>query len=327
MQPTAPSLALAIEKAVLECARVRTGEQVLVLADTAIDLALVTAFAGAAQGVGAESQFMVFAIRAEINQEPPASVAAAMAASDVIIDLASRYFIHTDAYLRAREAGARILCASDISPDTLIRLVSGVDYAAMSALGERVRAAFEGAAVCTVESGDGCVLTMRVEGRPAFLRDGITEGPGDLEYLPGAQMSIAPVEESVEGAIIVDGTAYPPIGPLSEALRLEFRGGRLAEVTGGSAARQWWEWLARFQDPKMFQVAHISVGLNPRAELHGQIIEDERLLGCFDIGMGSQMPHLRGRLGKAASHSDVVATRPTIRLDGRDVARAGRFCI
>lgn len=101
----------------------------------------------------------------------------------------------------------------------------------------------------------------------------------------------------------------------------------MVEVVGGSSARQWWEWLGKFGDPKMFQVAHISVGLNPLAELRGQIIEAERLPGCFDIGMGSQMPHLGGCLGKAASHSDVVATQPAISLDGRLVASAGRFFI
>jgi 2,5-dihydroxypyridine 5,6-dioxygenase len=327
IRSTMPSLAQAIDKAVIECARVLPGERVLVLADTAIDLTLVTSFANAARAAGAESQLMVFGTKAEINLEPPASVAAAMAASDVVIDLASRYFIHTNAYQQAREAGARILCASAISPDTLIRLVSGVDYAAMSRLGRRVTDAFASASVCRVETGDGCVLTMSVQGRPAFLRDGITEGPGDLEYLPGAQMSIAPVEESVEGAIIIDGTAYPPVGPLPEPLRLEFRAGRLVEVFGGPRGRQWWDWLAKFGDPKMFQVAHISVVLNPLAELRGQIIEDERLLGCLDIGVGSQMVHLGGRLGKAASHSDVVATKPAISLDGRLLARAGVFHI
>lgn len=179
-------LSLAIQKAVTECARVRAGERVLVLADTAIELELVTAFTDFARGTGAESQLMVFATRAEINLEPPAAAAAAMAASDVVIDLTSRYFIHTNAYLRAREAGARILCASAISPDTLIRLVSGVDYAAMSELGQRLTDAFAAASVCRVETGDGCVLTMSVEGRPAWLRDGIADGPGDLDYLPGA---------------------------------------------------------------------------------------------------------------------------------------------
>jgi leucyl aminopeptidase (aminopeptidase T) len=320
-------LSQAIDKAVLECAAVRAGEKVLVLADEAIDLALVTAFADAARRAGADSQFMVFATRAEINLEPPAAVAAAMAASDVVIDLTSRYFIHTNAYLEAREAGARILCASAITPDTLIRLVRGVDYSAMSALGQRVTDAFSAASICRVETGDGCILTMSVRGRPAFLRDGVTEGRGDLEYLPGAQLSIAPVEDSIEGDILIDGTAYPPVGPVGEPLRLGFRGGRLVEALGGPSASSWWAWLSRLGDPKMFQVAHISVGLNPLAELRGQIIEDERLPGCFDIGMGSQMPHLMGSLGKAASHSDVVATNPTISLDGRIVASQGRFHI
>jgi leucyl aminopeptidase (aminopeptidase T) len=316
----------AARKGVVECARLEPGENVLILADTAIDRGMVDAFANAAYAHGGDTQVMVFETRPDINVEPPRAVAAAMAASDLVIDLTSQYFIHTVAYQKVRDGGARILCATGISEDMLVRLVGSVDYAAMASLGHRVTQRFVRGHECRVETGQGAVLTMQLGGRPAWLRDGILGGKGDLDYLPGAQMSIAPIEESVEGVILIDGTAYPPVKLLASPMELEYQHGRLVRAEGGAAAA-WMQWLGKFSDPKMFFVGHVSVGLNSAAKLSGAILEDERLPGCFDIGMGSQMKHLAGRLGKAASHSDVVATAPRILVDGELLADRGQFLV
>ena len=99
----------------------------------------------------------------------------------------------------------------------------------------------------------------------------------------------------------------------------------MVNVEGGPSAVHWYEWLAHFNDPKMFHVAHISVGMNPAARLTGNILEDERIAGCFVLGHGSQMPHFKGKLGRASSHSALVAVRPRILVDNRLIAEGGRF--
>ncbi len=318
-------LARAAFKAVRDCARLKAGENVLVVADSIVERALVDAFANAACALGGETQTMIFETRSEINREPPKAVAAALAAADLVLDLIQQYIIHTQAYWRAREAGTRILCGTGITEEMLIRLVGDVDYAELVRVGERLTAIFSAGTECRVETGERDVLTMTLTGRPQVLRDGLLEGPGDLDYMPGAQLSSAPIEESINGTITVDGSAYPPVGAVGAPIRVTYREGRVVSVEGGPAGARWYEWLAHFNDPKMFCVAHISVGMNPAARLTGNILEDERVAGCFVLGHGSQMPHFKGKLGRASSHTDLVAVRPRILVDGQVVAEAGRF--
>jgi leucyl aminopeptidase (aminopeptidase T) len=318
-------MARAAYKAVHYCARLKPGENVLVLADSIVDRGLVDAFANAAYALGGQTQVMTFETKAEINREPPRAVAAAMAASDLVLDLIQQYIIHTDAYKAVREGGTRILCGTGITEDMLIRMVGGVDYDELLRVGDRLMAVFSAGAECRVETGDGDALTMTLTGRPQVMRDGLLDGPGDLDYMPGAQLSSAPIEESFNGSIVIDGSAYPPVGAVGAPIRVTYKDGRVVDVQGGPSGARWRDWLAKFNDPKMFYVAHISIGMNPAASLTGNILEDERVAGCFVLGHGSQMPHFKGALGKASSHSDLVAVRPRILVDGKVVAENGQF--
>ena len=320
-------LARAAHKALQLCAKLKPGENVLVLADSIVDRGLVDAFANAAYALGAETQTMVFETRAEVNREPPRAVTAAMGASDLVVDLLTQYIIHTDAYLRVRQGGTRILCGTGITEDMVIRLVGGVDYDELLRRGRRLVEHFIAARECRVETGGGAVLTMTVAGRPPLLRDGLLDGPGDLDYMPGAQLSLAPVEETINGVLEVDGSAYPPVGLVGAPIRVTYEKGRVVRVEGGPACGLWRDWLNKFNDPKMFCVAHVSIGMNPAGRLTGNILEDERVAGCWVIGHGSQMEYFKGTVGKASSHSDVVAVRPTISLDGRIIVAQGQFRI
>jgi leucyl aminopeptidase (aminopeptidase T) len=320
-------LARAAHKALQLCAKLKPGENVLVLADSIVDRGLVDAFANAAYALGAETQTMVFETRAEVNREPPRAVTAAMGASDLVVDLLTQYIIHTDAYLRVRQGGTRILCGTGITEDMVIRLVGGVDYDELLRRGRRLVEHFIAARECRVETGGGAVLTMTVAGRPPLLRDGLLDGPGDLDYMPGAQLSLAPVEETINGVLEVDGSAYPPVGLVGASIHVTYEKGRVVKVAGGPAGGLWRDWLNKFNDPKMFCVAHVSIGMNPAGRLTGNILEDERVAGCWVIGHGSQMEYFKGTVGKASSHSDVVAVRPTISLDGRIIVAQGQFRI
>jgi leucyl aminopeptidase (aminopeptidase T) len=168
-----------------------------------------------------------------------------------------------------------------------IRLIGGVNYQELVERGKQLVDLLRESQGCRMEAGEDAVLTMSVAGCPPVLRDGILEGPGDLDFMPGAQLSLVPVEETINGHIVVDGSVYPLVGLVDTPLRLTYERGKLVAVEGGPAGKQWWEWLARFNDPKMFCMAHISLGMNPAARLTGNILEDERVAGCFVIGMGS----------------------------------------
>ncbi len=106
-------------------------------------------------------------------------------------------------------------------------------------------------------------------------------------------------------------------------MEITFEKGIVVDFAGHSEALQWKEWLDSQEDPKMFRIAHVSIGLNPNAQLRGFIMEDERVKGSVTIGIGSQMPDLRGKTGVARTHSDGVCPRATVMVDGRKIVEKG----
>ncbi len=309
-------------------ANIGANENVLVLGDTGSNRDMMEAIASASIGIGAETQMLIYPERNTINIEPSPPVAEAMKASDVIIDLSVNYIIHTKAYQDARDSGARALVTSPTGiEEYLTSGVIGIDYDEMLREGEEIAKLYEKCKKCRVTSKEGTNIEMEFDDRPAVHRDGMVISKGEIDYFPGSQVSIGPVEESINGTIVVNGSIYPPIGKLGKPVEVRLEKGRIVEVKGGIAAEEWKGWLKSLNDPKMYHVAHFSIGLNPNARLSGYIIEDERIKGCVVIGFGSQMPDFKGKIGKAKSHTDVVTLYNTVFLDDKKVTENGNILV
>ena len=76
----------------------------------------------------------------------------------------------------------------------------------------------------------------------------------------------------------------------------------------------------------MYRIAHYSLGFNPGVtQPTGRIVEDERVFGCIELGMGSQGAQIMGKTWSAASHTDGVVLNPTIILDGVTMEKDGVY--
>jgi len=311
-----------------QLARVKADENVLILGDTGSNRDMMDAIATASIGIGAETQLLVYPQRATINIEPPAAISEAMKATDVLIDLSVQYIIHTSAYAKAREAGTRCLVSSASGiEDYIIRGVTEIDYPEMVREGDAIGKLFEKSQKCRVSSEEGTDIEMSLGSRPAIHRDGMVVGKGEIDYFPGSQISIAPLEESINGKLVVNGSIFPPIGKLDRPAEITMKDGKIIDVKGGTGAAEWYKYLKEFDDPKMHYVAHFSLGLNPNASLSGNIFEDERVRSCVVFGFGSQMPDFKGNLGKAKTHTDTVTLNTTVFLDDTKVAENGNILV
>ena len=96
----------AVSTVVRRCLGVRAGEEVVVVVDPAMRT-IGEALRDEARAAGADAVLMVMDERATDGTEPPASIAAALAACDVFIAPTTRSLSHTSARKRATEAGAR----------------------------------------------------------------------------------------------------------------------------------------------------------------------------------------------------------------------------
>ena len=67
---------------------------------------------------------------------------------------------------------------------------------------------------------------------------------------------------------------------------LEFREGRITSIDGGAQAAEFRSWLDAC-DEKISNVAHNGGGFNAAASRIGNLMEDERILGTFNIAGGN----------------------------------------
>ena len=314
-------------KTVKLLANVKPGEKVLVLSDTAIDRKMLEYVAAAAHAVSGEAALLIYKTQKEVDMEPPSHVAAAMWGSDVIISFPLMYILHTKAYIKALKAGARILELTGMDPEMMIRLIGKVNYEAMCKLGDKLRELTAKARKVKVETSKGTMLEFENDPkRPVYHNDGIVKERGIYKPL-GGQISWAPVEETINGVMVVDGFIWPPdeLGVLGREVKLVIRNGRIVEVIGGREAEIFRKWLASFGDEKMYYVAHASWGFHPNARLRGIPLEDERVYGGIEFGFGSQSPKFKGKVGLAKAHTDVSILNPTVYFDGEVVVKNGRF--
>lgn len=314
-------------KTVKDLALARPGERVLILADTAIDIEILKALSASAHVLGSEPSITIYETRDEVDLEPPAHVAAAMRASDVIISLPLMYILHTRAYNEAMAAGARILELTGMDQDMMIRLIGRTDYATLCELGDRLAELTRKARHVRITSPGGTDLVFENDpSRPVYHNDGILRERGLYKPL-GGQISWAPVEDSINGVIVADTFIWPPseIGVLRSPVRLELVEGRIRRIEGGSEAKILSKWLEKIGDEKMYYLAHASWGFHPKARLRGLPLEDERIYGGVEFGFGSQSLKFRGKIGLAKAHTDIGIMGPNVYYDDVLVASGGRF--
>jgi leucyl aminopeptidase (aminopeptidase T) len=133
------------------------------------------------------------------------------------------------------------------------------------------------------------------------------------------QIGWAPLEESIHGAIVLDGSfsggGEADLGILTEPIKLAVENGRIKDIQGGKQARRMSDWLKKLGDPNMYNLAHICYGFNPGALLTGLCTEDERVWGSTEWGLGYQGTMFKGKLPEAMSHADGICLDSTVWLD------------
>lgn len=320
-------LAGSARKLVSDVMLAKPGEHVAITADTSSDARVVDATAQAAYAAGAVPSVLWYQTVLGSGVEPPRPVAAAIAEADVWIEYAVGYALYSNAYRRAIERGARYICLSGMDVELMVRSVGRVDYPKMVALGEMLVGLMSAAREIRITSAAGTDLVADNSGRFVRHSGKLADAPGEPIML-GGQISWCPLEETINGRVVFDGTIWPPaeIGAVRSPVGLTIESGVITGIDGGTEARIYERWLASLGDPNMYRVAHYSLGFNPGVTRPtGRIVEDERLFGCVTIGIGTQGPQMKALGWKAVAHTDGVMLNPTVILDGTPLEEAGRY--
>jgi len=302
---------------------VKNGESVLIYGDTSNDLRVMEATAEAAYGLGAEPVLVRYETRWRPGLEPPKPLAAAMSVADVVIEYANSYILYTKAFWDAVNRGnVRYIILTGMDVDMMVRCISRVDYVKMVQLGERLVELTRNATKFRVTSPAGTDLQVTVDKEMVRHSGRIIKEPSIQWATMGGQASFAPVWGSANGVVVFDGCIWPPdeVNVLREPVKLTVKESRLIKIEGGAQAMMFERWLRSLDDPHMFDLVHISYGFNPGVKkISGRILEDERLFGGIEMGIGSY----RGRPAKG--HTDGVMHAPSVWLDGKQIEDTGKY--
>ena len=304
------------------CARIGTDDRVLVVTDWRVrDVADHVAAAAAERG--AEVTMSAMEPREYDGNEPPATVAAAMREADVVITPVHRSITHSEATAAALDAGARVVSMVKFTESQLRSGGLYADYEGLrprcEALADRLTAADE----ARVTSPQGTDLSCSLAGRAGNAHSGIVEEPGEFTALVHVEANVAPVEGTTEGVAVFDG-AVPnlDIGVLDEPIRAEITDGSVTAVEGGAAADRIERAWDAHDDPAVYGIAQLAVGLNPRCRsFNGEFSNDHGRWGNVHLGIGTSSN--LGGTSRAPVHFDAMMAEPTLALDGERVVEDG----
>jgi leucyl aminopeptidase (aminopeptidase T) len=320
-------LAVGARKLVEQIMLVKPGEDVVITGDTSTDRRVAEATAQAVAAAGAVPTIVWYETRPTSAMQPPRPVAGAVANADVWIEFALAYIMHSDAFREAMSRGVRYANLTGMDVQMLVDTISRVDFPGVMRLGHALVRLIAQADEVRITSPAGTDLVGRNQGRPVNLRGKPAERPGETVMLAG-QISWNPVEATQKGQVVFDGAVWPPneLGLLHSPIVCTVKDGLVTDIQGGTEAQTFKRWMHSQGDPNMFRVAHWSLGFNPGVTRPtGRIVEDERVFGCVELGIGTKGAWIGGDPWVAAAHTDGSLLHPSIYLDGLAIEQNGTY--
>ncbi len=315
-------------KIVKECLNTRPDEKVLVLTDFETKQ-VGELVATAAYEITDEVILAVINPREMHGEEPPARLVPTMVESDVIIMPLSFSMTHAEATEKARDNGARVVSMGDFDESMLEEGGIEADFIDIKSTVEQIADIFEKGNIAKVKTGKGTDLSMNIEGRPGFSEPGVSLDPGSICSTPNIEANVGPLEGTTEGKIVVDGSIpHPSLGVIKRPIKIDIEEGKIVDIQDkdeNPQAKALADLLKGMDDPDIYNIAELGIGLNPSSDICGSMLEDEGVAGTCHIGIGDNTS-FEGDI-EAKSHIDLVLRDATIEIDGKIVQKEGELAL
>lgn len=309
------------DRIVRVCADVKPGEKVLVITDTKT-LRVGELMTLAALRVSENTVMVMMTPRSGHGAEPPPHVAAAMVEAEVIFMPLKFSMTHAAATKEARKRGTRVLSMGDYNERMLEEGGIHADFLKIAAVVNRVADRFTQGNIAEISTTGGTRLRMDLTHRKGFSETGLAHHPGSFAGPPNIEANIGPLEGTTEGVMVVDGSIpHPLLGVITAPIRITVEKGMATRIEGGEQARILREVLSGYEDPLIYNIAELGIGLNPRSSITGSMMEDEGTYGTCHIGIGNNLD-FEGTV-KAKSHVDLILRESTIVIDGKPLQERG----
>lgn len=334
-------------KLVREMTDVKSGEQVLIVADYDSDQVTLDALTAAVSEVGGEPTITVMSPRA-INGDPyPSIIGGAIQEADVIFGAATRDMIHALTWGpggRIREARPwRLVDMTQATAEVMVRPAATGDYRELARIGDAVCSVVGAGERIRITSEIGTDITGLIRGgiaesgmpgvSAAGVNKGVAREPGTWCCFPDGEVYVLASgcvgeNEGDAGGNIVFDTSMHMLGALREPVHCTVSRGKVTQIEGGFQAKELERILASV--PNSNNIIELgSIATNPYARPHGEsMYEDRKSLGTIHIALGNRyvdMYDAEGHFRPHFVHLDGVISRPSVYIDGSQVMDRGRL--
>lgn len=328
-------------KCIQTCMGVKEGENVLIIADMdSIDIG--QALRLATEELGAEASLVLLDGYDHRAQHPvrrvPKAILGAIAKSDVILTpfkkVDAEFMFRHELVAEARRY-ARIGHMVNVNERMFTDGGLTADYGEIKKLADllaEILSKADEAEIITKKNAQPIKLTLSLGGwgTLAASDSGMFHEKGAFGNLPAGEAYIAPIPYTAEGSVCVD-LSMDRVGTLVSPLYLTVVGGKVTRIEGEKsedlesilqAADR--EAKERQLDPESnWCIAELGIGVNPKSQIVGIGIEDEKTKGTIHIALGDNS--FFAGLIKAVDHIDGVIRAPTLIIDGKTILSEGRM--
>jgi leucyl aminopeptidase (aminopeptidase T) len=310
------------EKLAREVIHVKKEHKVLVVTDYE-KLKVGNAFALTCRGLGAETVIAIMPLTGEHGSEPPATIAAAMKAADIVFAPTTHAITHTRARLEAFASGAKVVILRGVTEDMMVKGAMTADFQKLKKRTQAIAQVLTDASEIRVNSDSGTDVTFSVAGRNAFSLDGFFHDDYGFATLPPGEAPICPVEGTMNGILVFD-YSMDGIGKLNQPLKLEVEKGEVVSVSGGVEDVQFLEQIFA-RDATARNIAEFAIGTNPNARLIGNLAEDKKLAGTVHFAIGDN--ESLGGVVRSSIHLDGLMLKPTVLADQQPLVQKGKLVL
>ena len=313
-----------------EMFQLKAREIIIITADTESDERVVNAAARSAFSLGAKPMVIWLpapygVAKAADPMLPIDSLAAALCNADAWVEFNNQWLLYSTPFEIAMEKNKKLryLCLVGMRADIMVRVIGRVNKKVLSEFLHKVTEMTEEAKHMRIRTPSGTNLEFDNEQKhKTTCDDGDSSKPG-MHMLAG-QICWIPKFETIKGTLVFDGSLVPPCGLLKQPIIMKIEKGRVLDIKGGEQAMEFKVWLENFNDPNMFRLAHACYGFNPGAKLTGNILEDERVWGCTEWGLGYLSEIDAPSEGiNAKSHCDGICLNSSVWMDDEKIMDKG----
>jgi leucyl aminopeptidase (aminopeptidase T) len=201
-----------------------------------------------------------------------------------------------------------------ITKDMMLRSVN-VDYHKMGAVSDSLLATLQKAVKIHITTEEGTNLILGVEGRLFTGEFGLIKG--EMINLPCGEVYCAPLETESNG-VVVFNASVGDIGILETPLKAYLENGRVIKFD--SEDEKLVQKISRLQnvDEDSMVIGELGIGINPKACITGNMLEDEKAFGTAHLAFGNNADFPGGGNNNSKIHRDYLFYRPTIEVTYAD---------